>query len=363
MSDISNGLSAQVSAAQNALVSKVSLTASNISNLKSSAINSVLGNTGNLVTGVANAGLNGAVNTASALLAGNPAGVTSAISGALNSGISSIGGSANGLLQSAGLSSVSSALGLSSFEPATVYSSNNGVSEGDAYAGITARADPLLSFRWYCELPMVGTVFGQSSLPWYYVEETNVPWRSFEDRGVYREGRSKKYATKYNINDLTLGVYVDGAGLSLGYFLNWHNQILQPWDRTDDKLGSGGYLGAQGYKKDVQIVILDVANTPIFQFTMVDCWPKNIEDLRLVSNSSDRLIAQVVLSVDDVIVTQIGGAVPGLLSMVPGLLNSAAQGVMGMLANSSSNPYPTSAVPTWDQHFPVDLTDPVATPL
>lgn len=217
---------------------------------------------------------------------------------AVNNAMMGLGGS----LSSPGLPA---GLSVSSFS-----STAGGVAPGNALAGALARPDPLLSFLWYCQLP---TLIGDgiaANLPWYFVEEAVPPFRTYETRQVYREGRPRTFAGKYSVSDLQLTFYLDVGGQALTYLTAWDNLIVAPFDARDSVLQGGQYRMPSLYKKDITLYLLNVNKQELVQLLYIECWPTNLNSLTLQSQASERLTTQVNFSVGDVFmsVNQLGAA-------------------------------------------------------
>jgi len=221
---------------------------------------------------------------------------------------------------------------------------NGGVQPGNALAGALARADPLMSFLWYCQPP---TLIGDgvaSNLPWFYVEEASLPFRTYETRQIYREGRPRTYAGKYSVSDLQLTFYLDVGGVAMSYLTAWDNLIVAPFNVTDKVEQGGRFRMPSVYLKDIPIYILNVNKQELVQIVYTECWPTNLASLSLQSQASERLVAQVTFSVGDVFVsTQTLGD-----QQMSSVLESMARVSEGV---------PSSGVTTYEpaQTFPVNL--------
>lgn len=262
-------------------------------------------NTGrSAVVGGVSAGLAGAVSAGKAAIVGDFEGAASAIMstpsemlGAMISPITSTVQSTAALLGSWNLSG-GSILGTESMLASSLPSP---VTPGNALAGLLARPDPLMAFSWYVELPTIqGPGLAPANLPWYYVEEATVPFRNFEPRAVYRDGRNRNYAGKYNVDPITLGVYLDENGTALSYWDTWSSAIVAPFDRANYKTQGGGFRPPRSYQKDVRLYLLDVSKRQVVRFTCVECWPQNTDGLALQSQTNDRLVGRITLNVGDV---------------------------------------------------------------
>src|SRR5690606_18912794 len=113
--------------------------------------------------------------------------------------------------------------------------------------GIMQRSDPLTSTGWYCIPPYVNSAYGASQLPWYYVEEANLPNRNIETHSIFREGRQQHFPDKYSVDSLRLGFYLDAANVTLNYLRSWQAAIIRPSSSSNRSTQGGGYLLAQNF--------------------------------------------------------------------------------------------------------------------
>ncbi|QRE00346.1 tail fiber protein [Burkholderia phage BCSR5] len=331
-----------------------------------SAVNGVIQNAKNeinnrvsgTVSNVLNQGINSAVGAAMDALNGDWQGalgkVTSAPQDIFGAAIQGLGG--NSIFNPGQIIGVDS--------PA---SGSGGVPLGHALLGAQARADPMMSYCWYAQLPVIGSsspisnassgllaglgnaavgsltaglpgipgqivstiggsVFGGSvaavqgavELPWYYVEEANMPFRQFGTRSIFREGRDRHYADKYSVDNLRLGIYADCNNVALSYLQAWHNQVLKPFSASSAATMGGGFGRPIDYKKSINIYLLSVIRQELAIIQYTECWPVNIDALSLNSGASDRLTYQVNFSVGDVFmnILPVDGA------MVQGVVNN-----------------------------------------
>ena len=287
---------------------------------------------------------------------------------------------------SAGLAGLGSKLS-SIAGPGALGTLGAGLAPGNDLAGIQARSDPLMSFCWYAQLPTVnpsptssspvnqnstslassltnavsslassavsslastlgGSLFSSSaavSLPWYYVEEAQLPFRNFSSKPIFREGRDRHYADKYSIDNLTLHFYLDSSNTSLQYLQAWQNAIIAPFSANGAATSGGGFGRPTQYKQPIFIYILDVTKAQMAIVEYTECWPTNLGTLQLESGTSNRLVGQVPFSVGDVFVNIVGVAqslVNGVLSnpsQFKNLLSSAGSTVIGNAAGAVSS--------------------------
>lgn len=240
-------------------------------------------------------------------------GVENSIGGVSGPIGSLINGTVSSALQSLGIQSGTNLTG-----PGFSASGNGGVSEGNSLGGALARNDPLMNFNWYCVLPqLTGTVYGSVGLPWFYVEEATIPFRVYQQRSVYRAGRTKQYASRYSVENMHLGLYLDSSSQTWNYLKAWNAAIVQPFARAQADVQGGVFNTASVYKKDIYIFLLDATKTVVIQILMSECWPQSMETFNLGSNSSERLLARVTFNVGDV-----------FMDMNPAQSNTFAQGII-----------------------------------
>src|SRR4051794_36677315 len=89
--------------------------------------------------------------------------------------------------------------------------------ERDPLRAARARLDPMLSFNWYCDLPVIDGV----GLGWEYVEEATLPNIEFEAISTYRAGKQYHYPHHYNLGTLQLKLYEDSQGIASRYLDAW----------------------------------------------------------------------------------------------------------------------------------------------
>lgn len=323
-----------------------------------------------------NAGVSGLLSSAAQLFGGNASGAADTLANLTGN----VAGSALNALNLGG--------GSNSFT-----SSNNGIQPGNSLSGAQARLDPMLSYCWYAELPVLtpvqastqsggvmttalgsavsnavgggiigglassltgsltNSVTGQiasaisgsgpsaTQCPWYYVEEATCPFRVFTTKSVFREGRQKHYPGDYSVGDLTLGMYMDNSNISLAYLKTWENLILSPLTRNTAATQGGQFGMPSNYKKSIFVYLLSVTKQQIMIIEYAECWPVNVQQLTLDSNASNRLIANVQFSVGDVYTTILpvsGSGVSGILDGSLSIRGTAAAVVSSGINTISS---------------------------
>jgi len=278
-----------------------------------SAKNDAVNAASNAVGGAINAGVTGVVGAASAAITGNfdqAAQRLFDIPGAAAGAVSSVLGVGSGSI-------------LSSPGTSFTASSNLGIGEGNALYGALSRADPLTSIGWYAQVPAINSPYGNVSLPWYYIEQATTPFRNFDVASIFRSGRSKHYAGRYAVDNLTLTFYLDSAGQTLRYLNGWQSCIVNPTSMSNFETNSGNYMVPSFYKKPIFLYLLDPTRQEIAVIQYVECWPTNIDSLSLESDGVTRLVAAVNFSVGDVFVIS---------------TNASALSIQGIL--EAANPIP-----------------------
>lgn len=323
---VQNAVGQAVSQIQNSLSGTKNEVTNGVKDVVANAQNTIVNTASNVVANTVKAATGAAISAATNLVTGNISGALSALSP------SSIASSA---LSGVG-SSASSNMSLSSPGSFASFSSPGGVNPGDSLAGINARADPLMSFMWYAQLPVInpigtsqpapgvstlssivntlgttitsalssalgGSVYTSNSaqLPWYYVEEAQCSFRAFQTMSIFREGRHRHYPTSYDINPLTLHIYADTTNMSFQYLQAWQNAVLAPFSASTQAQTAGGFGRPSDYKKPIYISLLDPSNNTLLILEYVECWPADVAAFTLNSGASDRLVHQVTFNVGD----------------------------------------------------------------
>jgi hypothetical protein len=168
-------------------------------------------------------------------------------------------------------------------------------------AGALARADPLLSYQWYCMMPNLSFPGTKGyTLPWYYIEEANTPLRSFEVRTIFREGRDKHYPSKYSVDALQLSFYADSANVSFNYLNAWTTGgNIAPFTSSTAAKQGGRFRVPKDNKKTIKVYFVDATKQELFLLEYTECWPQTIASYSL-DGASNRLVHHVTFSVGDV---------------------------------------------------------------
>jgi hypothetical protein len=331
------------------------------------ALNTGVSNVTGAVNNAIKTGINSVVSAATDVVTGNLSGAVNSILSApqniLNSALSGLGGSA-------GANTVLSAPGTSGAP-----SSNGGVDPTNPLGGANARPDPMQSFMWYCQMPVIspgtsqsiigatansviqglqsavsgalnglgsslgGSVYTASSaqLPWYYVEEASCPFRRYDVKTIFREGRDRKYPSKYSVDDLRLSIYADTQNNAFQYLQAWNNNILTPFSATSSTTSGGGWGRPSDYKKPIFIYMLDPTNNVLAILEYTECWPTSIDQYSLDSGTSTRIVNHVNFSVGDVFINLMGVSPSFVQGVVANPLNNAITSTINSFGTAATN--------------------------
>jgi len=215
-------------------------------------------------------------------------------------------------------------------------SNQSGAGYGDDFAGMQAREDAMQSWCWYAIMPLivnqntvaVASMNPTASLPWYYVEDAQLPQRQIESKTVDRNGHSVSYAESYRVDGLSLTLFMDNANKAHNYLKAWQALIVGNTDPT--KQNNQGIWGFPAqYKKDITIVVTSVTKKKLLSFKYTGCYPTNLDQLQLDSGQSNRLKQQVSFNCDDVGVTvmNLNGPLQNLISTATGYGLTALNGM------------------------------------
>lgn len=197
------------------------------------------------------------------------------------------------------------------------------------YKDARGRADPIMSYNWYVELPgydfdlgstassllgggAIGSLVGETvgsavskatGLPYEYVEEATLPFRNYSTRQVFRNGNFKKYPNQYEVGNMSLVVYADSAGLSLRYLNAWHNSPMIKFSSTTADTLGGRWRAPGKIKRKIIAVILAPNHQKVAYLEYTGCWLTSISEINVDSSPNTRVAYRVEISVDDVFVT------------------------------------------------------------
>lgn len=213
---------------------------------------------------------------------------------------------------------------------------------GHSFAGMQARGDALQNWCWYCLLPSIpsanapslslntGPVGSLVSLPWYYVQTSNLPQRVINADSTSMNGHQVHLPDSYAVPNLNLGLFMDSKNLAHRWLKAWQGQILGDADPT--YAGNQGMWGLPAnYKKTINIVVVDVKKKEMLTVRYINCWPQDPSALDLVSGAAEALVQQVSFMVEDVQIT-----VSNDKGLIDNLLDTAQGYALGALSGASS---------------------------
>jgi len=252
-------------------------------------------------------------------------------------------------------------------------------------ARLLNRADPMFSFSWYIQMPLLGAhatpsyatgsgvppsnsggflgsvlgsipllnapigslinpkVGGQSSggqvpgvasippmpidVSWY-VQDISVPQPSVGAKPISRGGRNIYLPDFQDIGTVSIQFYEDVAG-SVGYYLETWRQLI----RND----LGYYSEMSNYMMDITLTTVNPAGTDMFSLTMVDAFPTDREAYQFTSQTGNVVLSQT-FSINDLVYTPItpfnSGTNPASFSSLLGGVPSA---LAAALVNQGTN--------------------------
>lgn len=274
------------------------------------------------------------------------------ISDYIGSAISSLSGTAqtsvNQLAQGDIAGAISSGIGGLSTAINSIGASG-GTTLGDDFAGINARSDAVQSWCWYAVMPDItnsngvslGSIAGVSvgspsvSLPWYYVQTSNLPQRQFGLDTIKRNGHNVHYAKDYEVGTLSLGLFMDSSSKAHQYLKAWQGLVMANQNpKVVSNQGNWGYPSS--YKKDIVLVVLSVAKNILLNVKFINCWPTEPAALELTSGEAQPMVQTVSFAVEDMDITVNNdkGLLATLLSTASGYASSAISGALNSQLNN-----------------------------
>lgn len=225
----------------------------------------------------------------------------------------------------------------------SAFAASGGVTPGDALAGINAREDALQDWCWYCLPPPIDTansitlagMSGQTSLPWYYVQKANLPWRNIQMDTTTRNGRATYYPQSYSLPDINLELFLDNSNKAMTWAKNWQGQVLANKNPSQPNNQGGWGLPAK-YKKTLQFVLLSTKRKQLMNIKYINCTPSDLSPFEVVSTASGALALSMTIKVEDVDVTLSNdkGLIDSLSSMAGGYAMSAISNIASPFLNN-----------------------------
>lgn len=175
----------------------------------------------------------------------------------------------------------------------------------DPLQGALARSDPLLSYNWFCQLPILNHA-GGATLEWNYVEAASLPLRTIQTNSVYKDGKQHNYASMFSTDNLSLTFYLDESAKAFSYLASW-DSLISPYTGRQNLVSTGAEYNLPAvYMKDITLYILNNKREEVIAITYVGCFPINFGSLGLTSNSSDRLTQDVQFNVNNIVIDVVG---------------------------------------------------------
>jgi len=359
MSGLTSAISQAVSQIQANTTGSVNGAIQGLTGAQANARNAIASGISGAVNNTVKALSSTVIGSVGSLIQGNVSGALSNLTNApgniISSALAGLGGQANVALSGAG--SLGSMVGI------------GGANPGNSLGGANARPDPLLSFCWYAQLPVISpgstqnaasasttsilnnlsstlltglsssvggavSTSNASSLPWYYVEEAALPFRNYSLKSIFREGRERHYPDRYNVDQLKLAIYADSDNTSTQYLQAWNNAIITPFSSATAATLAGGWGRPSDYKKSIFIYMLDVTKNVLAIIEYIECWPVTIAEYNMDSGTSTRIVNHVSFSVGDVFINLIPVPSTFTQSITSSLSNNAITSVINGFANS-----------------------------
>ncbi len=173
---------------------------------------------------------------------------------------------------------------------------DNAYARQNVLACLQSRKDPLLTVDWI-GMVMTKSTLPLPDLPWYYIDEIQTPSVRINAEPVFREGRTKKYASSFDVDSCTLKLYTDASGQAF----NFANAWVQSTKRPD-----GLWNLPTNYKKDIVIYVLDSTRSTVVDIRLIGCFPTSWSSYNLESGGSNPVETTLELSVDDMVINVSG---------------------------------------------------------
>jgi hypothetical protein len=156
-----------------------------------------------------------------------------------------------------------------------------------------ARGDPLLSIDWTAAIIESGN---PEPIPSIYIETIQIPAFRIENKPIYRQGSMINYAGTYSVDNSSMTLYNDDTGRALKFALSWLDSVYS--------LETGNYRKPSDYKKNIKVILFDVAKRPVARVDLIGCWPTAMNQLQLENSTAGQLPITIDLSVDTCIYSE-----------------------------------------------------------
>lgn len=121
-----------------------------------------------------------------------------------------------------------------------------------------------------------------------FCESTSIPGINIATQPNRTFGEQREIPYDRNFDPVTLNFYVDQAMTVKYFFDTWMNCVINPISRTINYYDN--------YITDIDITVLDTNDDHIYQITLYEAYPKNIQSIALDQNGRDVMKLAVVFN-------------------------------------------------------------------
>lgn len=144
---------------------------------------------------------------------------------------------------------------------------------------------PAIGWRFTAIMPAdFGTV------PPHYIDKCSLTQTMIEAAGTYNVGGQMYFPKDRNVDAMTMTFYEDLTYTVYKYFQTWRNRVLD---------NNGNYGLPVNYKRTIQVIMNDYAGSDALTVTYNGCWPTRPADMTPDGETSGRIIATCLFSVDN----------------------------------------------------------------
>jgi hypothetical protein len=165
-----------------------------------------------------------------------------------------------------------------------------GVSFQDA---VTNLKDPAIGWRYQCIFPTITTNGGSLTINSLQLEKVNLPHPTIEANPTYAAATFLHFPKDFAVDGLSFQFYEDTTYSIIKYFALWRSMVV------DD---SGNYgipgTGTDGYKRNLQVDLLDHAGNVAISFYYYGCFPVRPAAYMVDPDASTRIYTSVDMSCD-----------------------------------------------------------------
>jgi hypothetical protein len=201
---------------------------------------------------------------------------------------------------------------------------------------MSSRGDPITTFEWIAVV-VNKSVSLNTTLPWYYINNIQMPSPSLGSEEKYVDGRMKKFASLFSLDGCTIKIYSDTTGTAFNFANDWLRATYR-----DDNL----YQLPSAYKKNIYVFILDVTRKIVVDIQLIGCKPSAWQGYSLNSEGSAALETSLSLDVDDFrvnydsnptsIIANVNSAISSVVGGVTSTVSSLASSALSSTMNGIS---------------------------